>query len=157
MTSKSIKNRRRPGNGRDCHFRRSYFLARILQIIWTSPTTLVGLCLAVLVSPFGLRWQIRRGVIECHGKGVRDWLLRPRWRAGRGFIAITFGDIILGVSAEALDAARDHEHVHVRQARWWGPLFIPAYLGASAAAWLRGLDPYRDNRFEREAYGQAEK
>ena len=31
-------------------------------------------------------------------------------------------------------------------------LFFPLYLGSSLWQWLRGRDPYRDNRFEREAF-----
>ena len=42
--------------------------------------------------------------------------------------------------------------VHVRQCERWGPLFIPAYLVASAVLWCRGRDFYEENPFEREAY-----
>jgi hypothetical protein len=47
---------------------------------------------------------------------------------------------------------RNHERVHVRQYERWGPLFPPLYLLSSAAALVRGMDPYRDNRFEQEAF-----
>ena len=47
---------------------------------------------------------------------------------------------------------REHERVHVRQAHQWGPLFIPAYLGASVVAVLLGRRGYRENAFEVEAY-----
>lgn len=50
----------------------------------------------------------------------------------------------------ALDAARRHEQVHVRQYQRWGPLFLPAYLLSSGYQWLRGRYPCLDNRFERE-------
>jgi hypothetical protein len=36
-----------------------------------------------------------------------------------------------------------------------GPLMGPAYLLASLYAWLDGRRAYRDNRFEREAYGDG--
>ena len=68
---------------------------------------------------------------------------------------MTLGHVILGASEADLDAARRHEQVHVRQYERWGPLFIPAYLAASAWLWLRGRDPYRDNPFERQAYDEA--
>jgi hypothetical protein len=45
--------------------------------------------------------------------------------------------------------------VHVRQYERWGPLFVPAYVLCSAVIWSRGGDAYRDNPFEREAYGEA--
>ena len=67
-------------------------------------------------------------------------------------MAITLGHVILGRTAAALDIARDHEWVHVGQYERWGPFFLPAYAVASLWAWLRGRDPYRDNRFEREAF-----
>jgi hypothetical protein len=65
---------------------------------------------------------------------------------------MTLGHSILGQSAAALDIARDHEHVHVRQCERWGPLFPFAYLGISLWLWLIGRDAYRDNPFEVEAY-----
>ena len=52
----------------------------------------------------------------------------------------------------ALDRSRAHERVHVRQCERWGPLFIPAYLLASAVLWCQGRDFYEENPFEREAY-----
>jgi hypothetical protein len=81
-------------------------------------------------------------------------MVLERWPWPKGGIsAITFGDLILGRNAAALDACRVHEQVHVRQAHRWGPLFLPAYLGASAWVWWRGGHAYLDNPFEVEAYG----
>ena len=51
---------------------------------------------------------------------------------------------------------RAHELVHVRQYERWGPLFVPAYLAASAWMLVSGRDPYYDNHFERAAYRQDE-
>jgi len=64
--------------------------------------------------------------------------------------------VVIGRSVAALDLTRAHERVHVRQCHRWGPLFIPAYLLASAIACLRKQDPYRANPFEREAYAISE-
>lgn len=50
-----------------------------------------------------------------------------------------------------LDVTRVHERVHVRQCECGGPLFIPAYLAASAWSWLRGTGSYQGNYFERQA------
>ncbi len=124
----------------------------LLRTLWTLPTTAVGLALAGLSTLFGARWQARRGVLECHGRAIAWAMESPPWARGRIFLAITFGDVILGRSAAALDVARDHEHVHVRQAHRWGPAFIPAYLLASLCVKLRGGDAYRDNPFEVAAY-----
>jgi len=60
--------------------------------------------------------------------------------------------VIIGLDARTLDSCRSHEHVHVRQYERWGPLFFPLYLGSSLWQWMRGRDPYRDNRFEVEAF-----
>lgn len=69
--------------------------------------------------------------------------------------AITFGHVVWGCDQSCLDWSRNHERVHVRQYERWGPLFIPLYLAFSAIVAWRGLDPYRDNPFEREAFEKA--
>ena len=55
-----------------------------------------------------------------------------------------------------MDRCRAHELVHVRQAELLGPLFIPAYFGASVWAVLRGRHLYRDNWFEVDARRRSE-
>jgi hypothetical protein len=84
-----------------------------------------------------------------HG-GAASWFLERICRAQ----AMTLGHVILGRTASALDVCRRHEHVHIRQYRLWGPLFLPAYGVSSLWAWLRGQHPYFDNWFERQAYQQ---
>jgi hypothetical protein len=49
-----------------------------------------------------------------------------------------------------------HEVEHIRQWSRFGPLYLPAYFGSSAAAWLRGRRPYWDNAFEAAARSRAE-
>ena len=44
--------------------------------------------------------------------------------------------------------------VHVRQFERWGPFMGPAYLISSFMLWIIGRRPYRDNPFEREAFGE---
>ncbi len=68
---------------------------------------------------------------------------------------MTLGHVIIGRDRDCLERCRRHEHVHVRQAERWGPLFIPAYLLASAWVAIRGGRAYEDNPFEREAYRQT--
>ncbi len=68
-------------------------------------------------------------------------------------LAFTLGHTILGQTAASLDMAHNHELVHVRQYERWGPFMGIAYLLASFILWLTGRDPYRDNPFEREAFG----
>jgi hypothetical protein len=49
-----------------------------------------------------------------------------------------------------------HECEHVRQWRRLGPVFLPAYFGSSAVAFLTGRRPYWDNAFEAAARKRAE-
>ncbi len=65
--------------------------------------------------------------------------------------AMTFGRVVL--ARERLsDELVAHEAEHVRQWATLGPLFLPAYLAASAEAVLRGGDRYRANRLEAAAF-----
>jgi hypothetical protein len=127
----------------------------LLRTLWTLPTTAVGLLIGVPCLPFGTRVQAHTGVLEFHS-GPVAWLLEHATLLEGGALAITFGEVVLGRSVAALDLTRAHERVHVRQARRWGPLFIPAYLLASAAAWARRDDAYRGNVFEREAFAVSD-
>ena len=129
-------------------------LLRIVVVVWALPYTLLGLCIGILGLATGGRVRVRSSVVEFHGGAVKVFvsLLPPKPSA----MAITFGHTILGQTAAALDIAHGHEMIHVRQYERWGPLFGPAYLLASLVLWLRGKDPYRDNPFEREAFGRDE-
>ena len=128
-------------------------LIRWLLVIWASPNTLIGLVLGMLALSTGGRVQIERGCVEVYG-GLVQWGLQ-RALGGRGAAAMTLGHSILGQTQKTLRIARDHEHVHVRQYERWGPFFLPAYLGWSAALWMCGKDAYLDNPFEIEAYGKS--
>lgn len=83
--------------------------------------------------------------------GVLEVALTERPHIRMPFSAITFGHVVLGVSAHELVRLRAHEHTHVRQCERWGPLFLPAYLLAGAWQWIRGHQAYLDNPFEVEA------
>jgi hypothetical protein len=121
--------------------------------LWALPTTLVGvpLAAAALLSGGGVQWV--DGVLEAYGGLAAVYLRRA---AGLflqgGASAMTLGHIVIGLDRPTLQRTRAHERVHVRQCERWGPLFIPAYLGASVYLWARGRRGYRDNPFERQAY-----
>ena len=119
----------------------SNVVSRIAAYAWASPNTVLGLALGLAVLPCGGRMRIVRGVAE-FSAGVP---LRVR------FDAITFGHVIIGVSPGKLAAAREHEHVHVRQYEAWGPFFLPAYVASSVWQLLQGRSMYWDNYFERRA------
>ena len=127
----------------------------VLRTLWTLPTTAVGLVVGGVGLALGARCQWVTGVLEFHGGGVA-WLLEHATLLKGGASAMTLGDVVLGRDVEALARTRAHERVHVRQCHRWGPFFIPAYLVASAVAWVRTGDGYRGNVFEREAYGEVE-
>lgn len=120
---------------------------QLLTYLWAAPTTAVGLLLGALALLTGGRARRRQGALEIHG-GAAAWLLRVTPARAT---AMTVGHIILGRHAAGLDRCRAHEQVHVRQAERWGPLFIPAYFGASLWALLAGRHAYRDNWFEIDA------
>ena len=112
---------------------------RVARLAWASPGSVVGL----LLAPFFDRRFVVRGVLVCEGA---SW---PR-KLGFRHRAITFGHVVLSV--DELDwPTLEHELVHVAQYERWGPLFMPAYVLASAVARLRGGHSYLDNAFEREA------
>ena len=121
--------------------------ARTLAILWAGPNSLLGLVAGLLTLASGGSVQLRRGVLEFHG-GFSTWLLNRL-----DVVGLTLGHTILGTTTAALDFVRDHEHVHVRQYQLWGPLFLPAYGWCSLVAWWTGHRAYRDNYFERQAYG----
>jgi len=124
-------------------------LRRLLGYLWAAPVTAVAMLFVPLAYLTGGRAQVVRGVVEVHGGFVglllRRGLVRPA-------AAMTLGHVILGRDRDCLERSRNHEHVHVRQYERWGILMIPVYLAASAVLYLKGLDPYLDNPFEREAF-----
>lgn len=126
----------------------------MLVYLWALPNTLLGLVLTILALLTGGRSHVHQGVLETHG-GIVRFLLRHCTPLPGGAAAITFGHCVLAVDRATLEWTRRHERVHVRQAERWGPIFIPAYLLASLWALLRRRHFYRDNTFEREAYGHA--
>ncbi len=121
-------------------------MARLGLYLWAGPTTLLGL--AAALASFSLP-RIQGPIAICRShRGFARWFLTRR-----GYCAITLGHLVL-LTPDAPPDVLCHEMVHVRQGERWGPLFLPAYLVAMAAAQLRGKDPYWDNPFEVEAHGQ---
>ena len=117
--------------------------------LWALPASACG---AILVLPL-----LALGGAAAWVDGVWE-VCAPRRLAkfsGR-FGAITFGHVIIARDAEQMAALRAHERIHVRQYARWGLFFFPLYLASSCWEWLRGRRFYRDNYFEREAYGDAE-
>jgi hypothetical protein len=119
--------------------------------LWTIPNTLIGLWpVPILLFQRSARLRLHTGVIEITG-GIVTRILN-HGIAGVIPAAITFGHVVWATDEWNLNRTRRHERVHVRQYERWGPFFLPAYLCCSLVQKLRGLDHYRDNPFEREAY-----
>ena len=126
-------------------------LLKVMRITWASPYSVLGMLIGCsgMITGGGMR---RRGpVLEFHGGFVR-WFV-AHLPTGEFTLAMTLGHVVLGQTPAALDVSHEHELVHVRQFERWGPFMGFAYLGASLFLWIAGRDPYRDNPFEREAYG----
>ena len=120
-----------------------------LRYAWALPGTLAGLALGGLAALLGARAAVVDGVLEVGGGQVGRVV--PRLAGGVRPAAITLGHVTVGVDRRALDLARAHEHVHVRQWERWGILLYPAYLGSSLWQVIRRRNAYADNRFERQA------
>jgi hypothetical protein len=125
---------------------------KLLRYLWVSPASLVGLLLAAIAMLGGARAHRVQGALEVAGGGVHR--LVAHLPEGCRFGAITLGHVIVGLDEAALERARSHEQVHVRQYERWGIFFFPAYLGSSLLQLARGRDPYRDNCFEVEAFAR---
>lgn len=126
-------------------------LWRLSGYVWAAPNSLLGLCLGAGVMALGGRVVLVDGTLEF--QGGRAGRVLARWPVIGPLGAMTLGHVILATSAAALDALRDHERVHVRQYERWGPLFLPAYALSSLWQLAHGRCPYRQNIFERQAYG----
>ena len=125
---------------------------RLLRYLWAGPWTLAAAAMTPVVMLSGGRAVIRAGVLELEG----GWLRAVLRRLPPGPVAaITIGHVVLGSDQKALDDTRAHERIHVEQFERWGPFFPFLYGLASLAAWSRGRDYYRDNRFELEARTRA--
>lgn len=118
--------------------------------LWALPVTLLGVLAVLVARSSGGSVHRVDGVLEASG-GWPARLLRWGFPFSGAVAAITLGHVVLGVSADALDATRAHERAHVRQFERWGVLLLVLYPLAGLIAWLRGGHPYRDNVFEREA------
>src|SRR3954468_21997938 len=126
-------------------------LRQAARYVWAAPTTAWGMVFLPFIRLSGGAYQVVDGVLELHGGIVATFLEHCTAIPG-GASAMTLGHVVLARDRELLDLTRAHERVHVRQCERWGPLFLPAYLLASAIIFLRGGRAYRDNPFEREAY-----
>lgn len=123
----------------------------LLGYLWAGPTTLPGLIAAGFTALTGGRCEAREGVLAVTG-GFARWFLSSRLVRAK---AMALGHVVLALNRRELDVHWTHERGHVRQAEMWGFAFIPAYLLASAWAFLNGRHYYTDNWFEKDADRRA--
>ena len=117
-----------------------------LRYFWALPVSCIGLALLPFVIVSGGAIVIVKGVIEAEGALASFLLSRLH------IDSIAIGHVVFGRNLDSLNRCRDHERIHVRQYECWGVLFPVLYLLSSVTALLLGRDPYRDNRFEQEAF-----
>ena len=115
-----------------------------LPRLWNGASSVLG-----LIGALGGRWQWNAHDLMLEVDG--SWLIALLSRAGWAS-AITLGEVVLYADRRFIPLLHDHEMVHVKQGRLWGPFFLPAYVLESAYQWLRTGDGYRRNRFEVAAY-----
>lgn len=127
---------------------------RFAQYAWSLPNSALGVLLVALALASGGRAARVCGVLEAHG-GLVAFMLRRLVPLRGGASAMTLGHVVVARDIDCLERTRAHERAHVRQYERWGPLFLPAYLGASLMALVRGQHYYRDNHFEKEAVAGA--
>ena len=120
-----------------------------LPRIWNGVSSVIG-----LVGALGGRWLWNSNALMLEVAG--GWLIGLLSRAGWAS-AITLGEVVLYADQALIPILHDHEMVHVKQGRLWGPFFLPAYVLESAYQWLRTGDGYRRNRFEVAAYSIGQK
>ena len=119
-----------------------------LPRIWNGVSSMIG-----LIGALGGRWRWNTSDLMLEVAG--GWLIRLLSRAGWAS-AITLGEVVLYADLALISVLHDHEMVHVKQGRQWGPLFLPAYVLEAAYQWLRTGDGYRNNRFEVAAYAVSD-
>lgn len=128
-------------------------MTRAWVLLWALPATVLGLLVALIARASGGRTSPVDGVLEVAG-GLPARLLNQGFPFSGPVVAITLGHVVIGISEQALSQTRLHERAHVRQFERWGGLMLFLYPIASVCAAIRGLDPYRDNPFERSARAQ---
>lgn len=117
-----------------------------LKYMWASPASAMGICAGCIASLIGAEIKRVEGVLEV-SLAPRSTVL-CKAVACLPFSAITFGHIVIACSALDQAALRTHERVHVAQYEIWGALFLAAYPLESLFQFLKGRNPYLDNRFE---------
>lgn len=125
-------------------------LGRVAAYLWVLPVTLPATGLALLARATGSRLVWHTGVLEA-SDGMLPFAL-SRIYPPMSIAAITLGHVVLAQRSADLERTRTHERVHVMQYERWGGFFPLLYLGESLWKLMRGKDPYRENRFEREAF-----
>lgn len=125
----------------------------MIRYLWALPVTLPAVGLALLARLLGARLRWHTGVLEA-SDGPLPWILAHLYPP-MPVAAITLGHVVLAQRDSDLARTRVHERVHVRQYERWGALFPLLYVGESLRLALLRKDPYRANRFEREAFSTS--
>ncbi|CAN5788491.1 hypothetical protein BH24ACT5_BH24ACT5_04510 [soil metagenome] len=113
--------------------------AFVLDSTWALPSTAVALVAHAVAA---LQREPGNYLVEL-SEGCDRHVYARGLTVRRGFL-LTTGNVVNGAGRHALRVARQrrvvtvHEHAHVWQARWLGPLYPVAYLGWSALGAVAG-------------------
>jgi hypothetical protein len=110
-----------------------------LGALWSLPGTVLGLLVALVCLPTGIRWDAGVLVVRVH-RCIPSMACAQTW----GIVVLATAD---GDRPEILM----HERRHTAQWFVLGPLFLLVYPLCSLYAWVRSGNPYQDNALERDA------
>lgn len=123
--------------------------SKTIKFIWAAPCSAVGVVFGTIVMLCGGSAKRSRDTLEFTFRDSEA--LCGKLAKSLRFRAITFGHVIIAVTAQELAQSRDHELVHVRQYERWGAAFFVAYPASSLWQWLMGRKAYWNNCFEIQA------
>lgn len=90
-------------------------------LVRSLPYTLLGVVFGLLSAG---RPELSNGLLLFHSRRVFAWLFLAR----RGFIAVTFGRVVITTEDVLSEQTLVHEQHHVHQYGQLGLLFLPVYL-----------------------------
>jgi len=129
-------------------------IIRVLGQIWALPNTIVSLIYLAIMWTFGQIKPVRKTRISIlwvvvSGSRVHEYMEQGNWRGWSSGANII-------ISHPVSNKLIAHENRHVQQQMVFGIFHLPLYfLEMLRIKLLTNKKPYRDNRFEIDAYDYA--
>lgn len=128
---------------------------RLWAFVKMLPSNLVACLFSLVVLPWR-EVSLRRERVDFLLFILSDshWLFKLMSRTSKTDIwGVTVGSFIYVKESKKEDKALiHHETIHIEQQERWPVIYFAIYLYYSWDAKRKGLDPYRENKFEKEAY-----